>query len=257
MKTRPTHTRRVLCLTAAVAVALMSIACGARGTAHLLAEEVGTPTPTAVTSETSDVELENTGTKLDVIGKGTIKFADWQDNAINLENTIAGYLMVWGYGYSVELIEKPFPQYQDALARGELDVVMEIPKDDSPGWYVESTQSGAIEDVGSLFEGKPDVRIGVHSSLVERAPELVELLAKMTPGDELLASLTARITAGRTGIKPSVATLVFLRQHEDVWTKWVPPDVAENVRDAIAAGKTSLRNRMCIPQGVESGDCGN
>ena len=187
---------------------------------------------------------------------GTIRIADWENQVVNLENALAGYIMVYGYDYAVELVDTTDEGYKTALPKGELDVVMEM----APGWYAEHADAGLIVDVGTVKEATPDVRIGVYGSVQKNAPELVEFLGKMSPGDEIVAELASRITGGRTGIQPTVAALMYLKQHEDRWTQWVPASVAEKVKAAIKGGKTSLINRKCIPSGgsgaVGSWNCG-
>ncbi len=176
---------------------------------------------------------------------GAIRIADWNDQVVNLENALAGYIIVYGYDYAVELVETTDEGYREALPKGELEVVMEM----APGWYEEHAEKGLIVDVGTVKEAATDIRIGVYGSVKKNAPELVEFLGKMSPGDEIVAELASRITGGRSGINPTVAALTYLKQHEDRWTQWVPASVAEKVKAAIKGGKTSLINRKCIPGG--------
>ena len=43
----------------------------------------------------------------------------------------------------------------------------------------------------------------------------------------------------------SVAGMMFLKRHEDVWTNWVSPETAANVKAAIEEGRVGL-NYKCL-----------
>ena len=58
----------------------------------------------------------------------------------------------------------------------------------------------------------------------------------MTADDEILDPIAERITTGRFGVNPIVATLIFLKNNEDIWTQWVPEEVALKVKAAIEGG---------------------
>ena len=201
----------------------------------------GIPAPEVRTKYTEQ-ELEN---RLYEQGVGTIKLGDWKDKGNSLYNNILGYIMVYGYDYSIDLVDLEPNGYEAALVSGEVDAVMDMSNPESPGWYQEHIKAGTVLGTGSLFSSRPGSRIGVHASLNERAPEVVQFLGRVTPTDEVLDGLEARMTGGRTGIRANVAALMFLKRHEDLWTKWVEPPVAQKVKDAIAAGKSSLKNVKC------------
>ena len=92
-------------------------------------------------------------------------------------------------------------------------------------------------DIGTTVETTPGARIVVHGRLSERAPQIVDFLKLITADDEVFDSAAARITGGRIGINPNVAALIVLKNHEDLWTQWVPAEIVERVKGAIAAGK--------------------
>ncbi len=182
--------------------------------------------------------------------KGVIRLGDSSDSKpVQLENAIASYIIVHGYDYAVELAVMTPEEHQAALPAGELDVLMEVSRAESANWYQKNTESGAIVDIGSVRKGDSDQRIAIAHGLKERAGEVVEFLARMTPGDQIIDDLAGTITSGRAGVRPVVAALVFLKNHEEMWTRWVPADVAEKVTAAIVAGRTSLVNRLCVPMG--------
>ncbi len=263
------HARRLTILYAvvvALAAAVLGIACAPVDDPFDILErkaaEEATPTPVgaavptvtgaemAAASEAAEA-AQQASLFEDAIG--TIRIGDWENQVVNLENALAGYIMVYGYDYAVELVETTDEGYQDALPKGELDVVMEM----APGWYTEHAEEGLIVDVGTVKEATPEIRIGVYGSVKKNAPELVEFLGKMSPGDEIVAELASRITGGRSGINPTVAALTYLKQHEDRWTQWVPASVTEKVKAAIKGGKTSLINRKCVPGGGAGGGSPN
>ena len=182
-------------------------------------------------------------------GKGTVRFADWSDKEISLLNNMAGYIIVWGYDYKVDLVDVNEAGYQAAVSKGEVDVVMGVSKATDAAWLKQQTDSGAMIDTGSIYGPDSDLRIAAKPAIKTNALEVFEFLQKMTADKEIIANTTAQISEGRTGIKPVVATLIFLKANEAIWTQWVPALVAENVRSAINGGRTSLLKRDCIPTG--------
>ena len=226
------------------ALAPLALACAATRESPMLSHEdsaVFTPQPTDTTaSEVTAADEAEQG-----VLTGPIKLVQWDDNTVKLENAIAGYIMVHGFGYTVELLEMSDTGYQESLPKGDIDMVMEM----APDWYPKHVQSGSVVDAGTFYQANPDIRIGVHSSVSNRAPELVEFLGKISQGDELLADLAGRITGGRVGINANTAALIFLKNHESVWSQWVTEPVVENVQTAIEAGKASLLDRPCVPLG--------
>ncbi|MBM3934720.1 MAG: hypothetical protein FJ319_10540 [SAR202 cluster bacterium] len=174
-------------------------------------------------------------------GLGTVRVADWRDNAVRLLNNIAGYIMVWGFDYKVDLIDVKETGYRAAADKGEVDLVMLAPKAETQGWK--------LADGGSAYGPSSDQRIGISSQLQGKAPELVEFFSKIVADKDAIASVSGQISEGRTGISPVVAALIFLKGNEGVWTQWVPAAVAEKVKASIASGKASLLKRACIPSG--------
>ncbi len=262
MKDVQAYTRTLLRLTASTLVVVMVfIGCGAKEDPFAVGERV-TPTPTGdgATAPTSEPDARTDTTQVapgadDSEAERIIKIVEWEDNGIKLENMLVGYVIVHGYDYDVEFVEMEASGYKDALVKGEVDVVLEMSRTKSSEWYKQHTDSGAIVDAGSLFHADSDIRIGVHSGLKERAPEVVAFLEKLAPGEEQLADLASLITEDRFGIKPNVAALMFLKNNQDTWTQWVTPSVAENVKSALDGGKTTLRRERCVSSGRYYGSC--
>lgn len=210
-----------------------------------------TPEPTVPPAEMARIAQERSDTYLDNLyepTEGTVRMGIWDDKRVKLDNHIAGYIMVYGFDYTVEMVEATPDEYQEFLETGELDIVIET-SPDLLKWLDGHAEEGRVLNIGNFVEATPNARIAVHGRLQKRAPQIVEFLRSMTGNDEVLNPIAARITGGRVGTNPNVATLIFLKNHEDVWTQWVPPDVAEKVKAAIAGGKTDLQNRKCVPTG--------
>ena len=190
---------------------------------------------------------------------GALKFAEWDDKPIQFSNALLGYILVYGFDFSVELVQLEGDAYQEAFQKGELDAVLMLDKDAAGGWYTTHIDGKAITDLGSVRDGDGNLRIVVHSGLDERAPEVTDFLTKARPTDALIDELSAVIRGGRIGIKPTTQAIKFLKNHENIWSRWLPTEGAEKVKAAIESGKTSLVNRKCIPDGgsgAGSPNCG-
>ena len=77
-----------------------------------------------------------------------------------------------------------------------------------------------------------DVHTGVHSGLVERAPEVVEFLSNMFIGALPLGDLSAWKTS--TDADWDETAIYWLQNNESTWTTWVPADVATKVKESLA-----------------------
>ena len=210
------------------------------------------PTPTPVPAEVMEqVARERSDTYLDALyepTEGTVRMGIWDEKRVQLDSHLAGYIIVYGFDYSVEMVETTAEEYPGLLETGELDIVLQT-SPELGDWLAERSEDGAVLDVGTMVEATPGARIVVHGRLSERAPQIVDFLKSISADDEVFDSAAARITGGRLGINPNVAALTILKNHEDLWTQWAPAEVVERVKGAIAAGKSDLKNRKCIPTG--------
>lgn len=77
------------------------------------------------------------------------------------------------------------------------------------------------------------VLIAVHPSLMQRAPEVVAMLRKhnFTAADQVEAKRYMS-DQGTTFAKTAVW---WLKNHEGVWSRWVPADVAQKVKEALTS----------------------
>ncbi|MCY4529504.1 MAG: hypothetical protein OXD46_10815 [Chloroflexi bacterium] len=197
------------------------------------------------------VAQERSDTYLDALyepTEGLVRMGIWDDKRVQLDSHLAGYIIVYGYDYGIEMVETTAEEYPGFLETGELDIVLQVSPDLSD-WLAEKSKDGAVLDVGTMVEETPGARVVVHGRLSERAPQIVDFLKSITADDEVFDSAAARITGGRLGINPNVAGLIVLKNNEELWTQWVPTEVEEKVKAAIESGKSDLQNRKCVPTG--------
>ena len=252
----------------AVLLAVAVFACAPeRDTPLISSEEFGTPTPvptptaTRLPEEAMDIDGRRTSdqqTALDVVGKDIIKIANWKEGGPAMLNSLLGYFMVWGYDYTVELVEMEPEDYRNAIEKGEVDLVLHVDTadEDTAAWLSSIVESGTVIEGGKPLADSETVRIAVHSTMPERAPDLVSFLETTTlPGGEF-SRIAGMVRFGRVGVNPGAGAFKYLKEQSAVWNTWVSEVEASKVQAAIDAGKTSLRNRTCIPQGVEANDCG-
>ena len=76
-----------------------------------------------------------------------------------------------------------------------------------------------------------DVHTGVHSSLVERAPEVTEFLSKVFIGALTLDELTGWRNDNEK--EPADAGIYWLKNNEATWKAWVSDDIAKKVNKAL------------------------
>ncbi len=261
--------RRTLGAAALAALLAVSVfACAPeRDTPLITSEEFGTPTPlpTPTATRLPEEAVQITGqrtsdaqTALDVVGKDIIKIANWKEGGPAMLNSLLGYFMVWGYDYTVELVEMEREDYRDAIEKGEVDLVLHVDTADADTseWLSSVVDSGTVLEGGTPLADTETVRIAVHSTLTERAPDLVDFLATTTLPGEAFSKIAGTVKFGRVGVNPGAGAFKYLKEQSAVWNTWVPAEEASKVQAAIDASKTSLRNRTCIPRGVEANDCG-
>lgn len=78
---------------------------------------------------------------------------------------------------------------------------------------------------------KGDVAVAVVTEVRESAPHVADFLAKMSYPNALVNQLLA--WGDDNSASPEEVAERFLENHEDVWTQWVPSDVADNVRASL------------------------
>lgn len=88
-----------------------------------------------------------------------------------------------------------------------------------------------VDDGPLVSIGEQDVDIITHSAFTDQVPEVVEFLenyqtSSETSNDALLYIQNEEASAKEAAVK-------FLQEEEDLWTSWVPEDIAEKVQKAI------------------------
>ncbi len=236
----------------------------------LSAEELHTPTPmptptplqtsqTTVspaepesTTDASSDETEESNEPADLFGfdyNGKVTLAHWEDPAVQMENFIVGYIIVHGMVYETKLAEVAESEYPSALQSGDVDIVLKVPSSEP------LLDSDEVINVGSLYGESSTDRIGVRAQLKETAPPVFDLLGKVEADEEVLAGLASQIRGGRVGVSYTVAGMMFLQRHEDVWTTWVSPEVAASVKAAMEEGKTGLKYKCLTVRGETVRHC--
>ena len=190
-----------------------------------------TATPTALPGETLPTQKVETGTASEAI-----RIVTWENNRVKLANFILGYILVHGHMQKVEMLEMESESYKSTLLDKEADVVMEM----SASWHASLKDADKVTALASPYTSEPDLMIGINTNLIERAPNVVNLLEAFKPGEKTITDLTNRMTGGRMGLRDNVAAVIFFKQNEDVWKPWVTPEVAERVATAVGEGNNSL-----------------
>ncbi|SFQ99642.1 ABC transporter substrate-binding protein [Desulfoscipio geothermicus] len=76
-----------------------------------------------------------------------------------------------------------------------------------------------------------DVNIVVYKDMPEKAPEVVEFLKNYSLKSALISEALAYMRENK--VDADEAAIWFLREKTDIWTKWVPDDVAEKVKQKL------------------------
>ena len=106
---------------------------------------------------------------------------------------------------------------------GKLDLtVLEEPAFDAAVWA--DTNGCAYPSVQLL--------IGARTAFEGMAPEVADMLSKWVIDTDTLGEALAYM--GATGGEPYDAAVWFLQNRESIWTEFVPADVAEKIREAVA-----------------------
>ena len=138
-------------------------------------------------------------------GSGAALFADLE-GAYNRDEAWLGYM------------------WSPTVVAGRLDLyVLEEPEWSQECWD---------DDKGCAYP-PPDVNVIAHSSLAERAPEVVEFLGNW----DFDAATDSRVEAwmADNNADPDAGALHYLRNYRDAWSTFVPADVAAKVDAALDA----------------------
>ena len=76
-----------------------------------------------------------------------------------------------------------------------------------------------------------EITIAANAEFTEEAPELAEFLSKYRTSSQMASDALAYMRENETDERE--AAIWFLKNREDVWTQWVPEDVAEKVKKSL------------------------
>jgi glycine betaine/proline transport system substrate-binding protein len=88
------------------------------------------------------------------------------------------------------------------------------------------------EENGYACEFAPmDIAIAVNKDFPKRAPEIVEFLKNYHTNSAMASAALSYMRENECDSRD--AAVWFLKTREDVWTKWVPEEIAEKIKGAI------------------------
>lgn len=112
--------------------------------------------------------------------------------------------------------------WEPTWVMGKYDMtLLEEPKFDEKIWK---------ENYGTEFP-KDEVGIAVHKDVPKNHPQVVEFLKKYKTSSQLTNEALAYMQTNDASEEE--AAKWWMKKHMDVWTKWVPNDVAEKVKKAL------------------------
>ena len=117
---------------------------------------------------------------------------------------------------------------------GQLDLTkLEEPEYTDECWDSIAAEIEAGEITGETACAYPSVtvNIGTNADFIEDNPELAEFLDNYETTMDLTSEMLLYMQENEA--EAEEAAEWFLREYEDLWTDWVPEDVAERVREAL------------------------
>lgn len=76
-----------------------------------------------------------------------------------------------------------------------------------------------------------DVVVAVHKDMPDQAPEVVDFLKNYETSSALTEEALSYMEENQAS--PEEAAVWWMGEHEDLWTSWVPEDVAKKVKDSL------------------------
>ena len=115
---------------------------------------------------------------------------------------------------------------------GKYDMVqLEEPAFDPEIWAAMNEAERPTEVVAYPVVSVP---VGVNQEFYDAAPTLVEFLTKYETTNDLVSQALSYMQD--TDSTPEEAAINFLQTQEELWTQWVPADVADKVKAALTTG---------------------
>ncbi len=85
--------------------------------------------------------------------KTIIRLHDDQIDIQKMTNAIARFIIEKGYGYKVQLVESTIKEVHERLTRGDIDITLEMWKDNNLAWYDIASEKGDVIDLGPIYTG--------------------------------------------------------------------------------------------------------
>lgn len=82
-----------------------------------------------------------------------IRLHDDQIDIQKLNNAIAKTILETGYGFRVELVESTIKELHDRIVTGDIDVTLEMWKENNLAWYEKAVAENRIRDLGAIYTG--------------------------------------------------------------------------------------------------------
>ncbi|TMN21684.1 ABC transporter substrate-binding protein [Lentibacillus cibarius] len=180
-----------------------------------------------------DVFAKSSNKKGEIIGApsmwGAAKAFEQKMETYNLSNTFKYVDPGSGTGLNVSLTKayeagEPWIgyAYSPSWVLGKYDMtLLEEPEYDKETWE---------KNYGTAFPDQ-DVPIAINAELAETAPDAVKVLKNYQTSNKLTNEALVYMNDNDANAKE--AATWWMNKHTDIWTEWVPDDVAEEVEKAI------------------------
>ena len=83
----------------------------------------------------------------------SIRLHDDQIDIQKLTNAIATFIIEKGYGYKVQMVESTIKEVHERLTAGDIDITLEMWKDNNLAWYHMAETKGNVVDLGPIYTG--------------------------------------------------------------------------------------------------------
>ncbi len=114
---------------------------------------------------------------------------------------------------------------------GEQVVMLEEPPYDAQRWEALMALKDPAQATDATAYPVVEVLVGANKAFTEQAPAIKAFLSNYRTSAALVSQALAYMQTNRASVDD--AARHFLRTHPDLWTGWVPPEVAARVKAAL------------------------
>lgn len=148
---------------------LVVAACSEDPTATPQPTATPVPTPTEAMMEPTEAMMEPTEAAMDSMEpKEAVKVYTSNWTSVELNTRIPAYIIEHGYGYPVEYIPGTTTTMLATFPAGEMDVNMELWRQNILDWYIEQTEAGTIIDLAGTADSLPN---GSKGQILEQSAQ--------------------------------------------------------------------------------------